>query len=156
MKNYRTVCNLTIVALIWFCLAFSCQNRERAETPEKPGKTPADSSAPTRRSRSSPADSVDLAGTDWTLLSMTEKGATPRDSGTTPNVEFCTNGKWAIRHYSSLQGGAWEQSGDRLTMRDENGRTYADGTLSLDGEVLTIDDSDYTFRLRYLGPADCK
>src|SRR5216684_1826517 len=70
-----------------------------------------------------PGDSApsDLAGTSWDLLSMTKKGETETINQTTPNVQFCRDGSWAILHTGSSEGGKYQIQGSRIVMKTSDG-----------------------------------
>lgn len=100
--------------------------------------------------------SSNLAGTSWDLLSMTEKGQQERVNSTTPNVQFCHDGTWAILHSAgNLEGGKYQMQGSRLVMKYEDGSLYGDYQIKRSGDEMILDDGHWVLRLKYYGPVKC-
>ncbi len=96
-----------------------------------------------------------LAGTSWDLLSMTKKGEQEKQSGLTPNVQFCRDGTWAILHNGSSEGGKYELQGAHLVMHNGDRSLYGDYQISRNGNEMILDDGTWTLRLRYYDAPKC-
>ena len=94
-----------------------------------------------------------LPGTNWGLLSLTEKGEKITDAQTPAHVEFLKDGRWTILHYGGrLEGGTYKVNGDRLVMKTEDGAVYEDARMTFRAEtrILELDSGKYLRRLRLL------
>jgi len=103
----------------------------------------------------SAAAPTDLAGTSWDLLSMTKQGETEQVNQTTPNVQFCRDGSWAILHNGSSEGGRYQLQGARIVMKTSDGALYGDYQIKRNGNEMILDDGTWRLRLRYYSPVKC-
>ena len=103
----------------------------------------------------SAAPPSDLAGTSWDLLSMTKQGEPEQVNQTTPNVQFCRDGSWAILHSGSSEGGKYQIQGSRIVMKTSDGALYGDYQLKRNGNEMILDDGTWRLRLRYYSPVKC-
>src|SRR5437588_1894286 len=92
---------------------------------------------------SSGAAPADLAGTSWDLLSMAKQGETEHVSQTTPNVQFCRDGSWAILHNGSSEGGKYQIQGSRIVMKTSDGELYGDYQIKRNGNEMILDDGTW-------------
>src|SRR5260370_20843595 len=107
--------------------------------------SPNDSAAP---SRSSSAQS-NLAGTSWSEMSITKKGETEKQSGTTPRFQFCRDRTWELYGYGgSAQGGTYQVQGRHLVMKYGDGKLFGDFQVTRNGNDMLLDKGEYVFRLR--------
>jgi hypothetical protein len=97
----------------------------------------------------------DLAGTSWDLLSMTKQGEPESVNQTTPNVQFCRDGSWAILHNGSSEGGKYQIQGSRIVMKTSDGALYGDYQIKRNGNEMVLDDGTWRLRLRYYSPVKC-
>ncbi len=86
---------------------------------------------------------------------MTKRGEQEKQSGLTPNVQFCRDGTWAILHNGSSEGGRYELQGARLVMHNGDGSLYGDYQISRNGNEMILDDGTWTLRLRYYDAPKC-
>jgi len=114
--------------------------------PTSNGNTPVSSSG---------AAPANLAGTSWDLLSMTKTGETESVNQTTPNVQFCRDGSWAILHAGSSEGGKYQIQGSRIAMKTSDGALYGDYQIKRNGNEMVLDDGTWRLRLRYYSPVKC-
>lgn len=125
------------------------------------GAQDADSKLIAKPAATSPASEYNsgasaLPGTRWGLLSIKAKGETEKQSSTTPSVQFCRDGRWAMGHYGgALQGGKYQTQGGRVRMTYEDGRLFGDFQIKRNGEEMLLDDGKYVLRMKYLGGVDC-
>lgn len=97
-----------------------------------------------------------LAGTYWSLVSMTTKGETEKESGSPPDVEFCRNGSWGMLHYGGArEAGKYQVQGSRLIMKMEDGSLYGNFQIKRNGNEMILDDGKYVLRLKYRHQAGC-
>lgn len=98
-----------------------------------------------------------LAGTSWDLLSMTKQGDTESVNQTTPNVQFCRDGSWAILHngVGNSEGGQYQIQGSRIVMKTSDGELYGDYQIKRNGNEMILDDGTWRLRLRYYSPVKC-
>jgi hypothetical protein len=118
-----------------------------------PGATTPNATPPSAQPPDRPQSN--LAGTSWDLLSMTKKGEQEKQSGTTPNVQFCRDGSWAILHNGYSEGGKYQMQGARLVMHNSDGSLYGDYQIGRSGSEMILDDGTWTLRLRYYGAVKC-
>jgi hypothetical protein len=97
----------------------------------------------------------DLAATSWDLLSMTKQGEPENVNQTTPNVQFCRDGSWAILHSGSSEGGKYQIQGSRVVMKTSDGALYGDYQIKRNGNEMVLDDGTWRLRLRYYSPVKC-
>lgn len=143
-----------IIALVLFSSAMlsavSCgQSMNNRQSSNEPGRD-------TKGSPSSSSASEDLGGTYWSLMSMTTKGETEKESGSPPDVEFCRNGSWGMLHYGGArEAGTYQVQGSRLIMKMEDGSLYGNFQVKRNGNDMTLDDGKYVLRLKYRHQAGC-
>ena len=121
---------------------------------------PVNASVPPTSNGNSPVSSsaaapANLAGTSWDLLSMTKTGETEHVNQTTPNVQFCRDGSWAILHSGSSEGGKYQIQGSRIVMKTSDGALYGDYQIKRNGNEMVLDDGTWRLRLRYYSPVKC-
>lgn len=99
-----------------------------------------------------------LAGTSWAVISIYEKGSTPKTQHRPGNFLFCKNGKWEHQTGSLFLGGTYTVKGATLTTRDggANGKPET-WKLRWDGPVkeLEMEQGNLVFVLRYQGKTQC-
>ncbi|HVE57718.1 MAG TPA: hypothetical protein VNB22_12870 [Pyrinomonadaceae bacterium] len=125
-------------------MAFKCTGDDPPET--IPSATDAQS-----RSR---VEMPSLAGSKWTLRSITEKGVTEEVYSTQPTLDFYRNGKWFMNRYpSGFQSGTYKTGGSRLTMHIDDGTVMGSFTLEWDSaaKILEMDNGKNVWRLEYDG-----
>src|SRR5205823_6365176 len=75
----------------------------------------------------------------WSLMSMTAKGETEKESGSPPDVEFCRNGNWGMLHYGGArEAGKYQVQGSRLIMKMEDGSPYGNFQIKRNGNEMIL------------------
>src|ERR1041385_4461805 len=134
MKGHKVLNNLGLVFILWFCSAFICNSGNEPTSRRTRNNPTSDSQSRSSNQTDNPTyddssdddsiepgvnpsttNTINLSGTEWDLISMTPRGQGIKEMGTTPNVEFCTNGNWVQQNYpNDLVGGTYRVSGNRL------------------------------------------
>lgn len=99
-----------------------------------------------------------LSGTSWAVVSIYEKGTTPKTQHRPGNFLFCKNGKWEHQTGSTFLGGQYKVSGATLSTKDEGaGGKWEVWKLRWDGPVkeLEMEQGNLVFVLRYQGKTQC-
>lgn len=96
-----------------------------------------------------------LPGTYWSLMAITKKGETVRESSNPPDVEFTKAGTWGILRYGGSRiAGRYRIQGDVLTMVYDEGQPY--GTYRMQWQPkegrLELISGETTTRLKFLKP----
>ena len=86
---------------------------------------------------------------------MTKQGDTEHVNQTTPNVQFCRDGSWAILHTGSSEGGKYQIQGSRIVMKTSDGALYGDYQIKRNGNEMILDDGTWRLRLRYYSAVKC-
>ena len=181
MRRHNLLISLSLIFLLWFCLAFACKNgsqqtsrstktsqksdsqtssRNQTRNPKTDNSEDEDSTysdeEPAADSQETNLNSTEIPGSYWSLISMTKKGEAVKDGSNPPDVEFCKSGDWGILHYGGRrEAGTYQVTGNRLVMKYEDGSLYGDYTMTQNGNILTLDDGEYVLRLRVDGKAGC-
>lgn len=99
-----------------------------------------------------------LAGTSWAVISIYEKGTTPKTQFRPSNFLFCKNGKWEHQTGSLFLGGTYTVKGATLSTKDEGaGSKPEDWKLRWDGSVkeMEMEQGKLIYVLRYQGKTKC-
>jgi hypothetical protein len=97
------------------------------------------------------AEAPSLPGTNWQLLSLTDKGQPIKDAQNPADVEFLKDGTWGILHYGGRrEAGKYRVQGERLIMLTDDGETYNDARMIWKPaeQVLELDSGTDLMRLR--------
>jgi len=97
------------------------------------------------------AEVPSLPGTNWQLLSLTDKGKPIKDAQNPADVEFLKDGTWGILHYGGRrEAGKYRIQGERLIMLTDDGETYNDARMIWKPaeQVLELDSGTDLMRLR--------
>lgn len=149
MQRYSKVGILALVLFSCSAMLSGISCGQDKNTSPKPRAN--DNTAPT--SSSAPEN---LAGTYWSLMSMTTKGETEKESGSPPDVEFCRNGSWGMLHYGGArEAGTYQVQRGRLIMKMEDGSLYGDFQIKRNGDEMILDDGKYVLRLKYRHQSGC-
>jgi hypothetical protein len=94
-----------------------------------------------------------LPGTTWAVISIYEKGSTPKTQFRPANFLFLKNGKWEHQTGSLFLGGTYTVKGATLSTTDEGATKANDWKLRWDGSVkeMEMEQGNLIFVLRYQG-----
>jgi hypothetical protein len=98
-----------------------------------------------------------LPGTTWAVVSIYQKGTTPKTQFRPANFLFCKNGKWEHQTGSLFLGGTYKVKGATLTTKDEGASKGDDWKLRWDGSVkeMEMEQGNLIYVLRYQGKTKC-
>ncbi len=98
-----------------------------------------------------------LSGTYWAVISIYEKGTTPKTQFRPSNYLFCKNGNWEHQTGTLYLGGKYKVNGNVLTTDDGAGTKPSTWKITWDGSVKEMEMQQGTliFVLRYLGKPTC-
>lgn len=99
-----------------------------------------------------------LPGTTWAVVSIYEKGTTPKTNFRPANFLFCKNGKWEHQTGSLFLGGNYKVKGATLTTTDGGAGSKPEiWKLRWDGSVkeMEMQQSNLIYVLRYQGKTKC-
>ena len=153
MKFASSTISFSLVLLLSVSLSLACGVKQSDSLSQRSDKADSNNAAPPNDSGQS-----NLAGTYWSLLSITTKGEQEKEDKTAPpDVEFCRNGTWGMLHYGGArEAGKYQIKGDRIIMKTEDGGIYGDFQIQRKGNDLRLDDGKNVMHLKYLHPTDCK
>ena len=98
-----------------------------------------------------------LAGTTWAVISIYQKGTTPKTQFRPANYLFCKNGKWEHQTGTLYLSGTYKVRGNSLTTDDGPGTKSSEWKIRWDGSVkeMEMEQGNDIFVLRYQGKAKC-
>lgn len=99
-----------------------------------------------------------LAGTTWAVISIYQKGTTPKTQFRPANFLFCKNGKWEHQTGTLFLGGTYKVNAATLITTDEGASSRPqDWKLRWDGSVkeMEMEQGNLIFVLRYQGKTKC-
>jgi hypothetical protein len=80
-----------------------------------------------------------LAGTTWAVISIYQKGTTPKTQFRPGNYLFCKNGKWEHQTGTLQLSGTYKVRGNNLTTDDGPGTKASEWKISWDGSVKEME-----------------
>ena len=98
-----------------------------------------------------------LAGTTWAVISIYQKGTTPKTQFRPANYLFCKNGKWEHQTGTLHLSGTYKVKGNSLTTDDGPGTKSSEWKTTWDGSVkeMEMEQGNSIFVLRYQGKTTC-
>ena len=98
-----------------------------------------------------------LAGTTWAVISIYQKGTTPKTQFRPANYLFCKNGKWEHQTGTLYLSGTYKVRGNTLTTDDGPRTKSSEWKIRWDGSVkeMEMEQGNSIFVLRYQGKTTC-